>query len=118
MDLQKIVQTLNNKSVTVHFHKENLIFTGSNDNPMNKLMLQMMGAFAEFERALIKERQREGIAKAKQMGKQIGKQIGRKRVLDDNQVMAIKMKIANGETKSALAKEYGISRQTLYTALA
>jgi len=63
---------------------------------------------------LIKERQREGIAKAKQMGKQNG----RKRVLDDNQVMAIKMKIANGETKSALAKEYGISRQTLYTALA
>ena len=48
----------------------------------------------------------------------MGKQNGRKRVLDDNQVMAIKMKIANGENKSALAKEYGISRQTLYTALA
>ena len=114
MDLQKIVHSLNEKGVSVHFHKENLTFTGSNDNPMNKLMLQMMGAFAEFERALIKERQREGIAKAKQMGKQIG----RKRVLDDEQVIEIKMKIAGGAAKSALAKEYGVSRQTLYTALA
>ena len=114
MDLQKIVHSLNEKGVSVHFHKENLTFTGSNDNPMNKLMLQMMGAFAEFERALIKERQREGIAKAKQMGKQIG----RKRVLDDAQVIEIKMKIAGGAAKSALAKEYGVSRQTLYTALA
>ncbi len=81
---------------------------------MNKLMLQMMGAFAEFERALIRERQREGIAKAKQMGKQIG----RKRALNDDQVEKIKTRVAGGEAKSALAKEYGISRQTLYTALA
>ncbi|MEN8251542.1 MAG: recombinase family protein [Bacteroidota bacterium] len=114
MDLQKIIHTLNNKGVTVTFHKENLTFTGNGDNPMNKLMLQMMGAFAEFERALIKERQREGIAKAKEMGKQIG----RKRVLDDMQVQEIRTRVANGETKSALAKEHGISRQTLYTALA
>lgn len=114
MDLQKIVNTLNDKGVSVTFHKENLTFTGSNDNPMNKLMLQMMGAFAEFERALIKERQREGIAKAKQMGKQIG----RKRSLSDDQVEEIKARVNAGEAKSTLAKEYGISRQTLYTALA
>ena len=114
MDLQGIVNSLNEKGVSVHFHKENLIFTGSNDNPMNKLMLQMMGAFAEFERSLIRERQKEGIAKAKKMGKQIG----RKRVLDNDQIEEIKFKIAGGEAKSTLAKEYGISRQTLYSALA
>ena len=114
MDLQKIVQSLNEKGVSITFHKENLTFSGSNDNPMNKLMLQMMGAFAEFERALIKERQREGIAKAKQMGKQIG----RKRALNDDQVAEIQKRVDAGEVKSVLAKEYGISRQTLYTALA
>ena len=113
MDLQTIVSTLNEKAVSVTFHKENLTFSGSNNNPMNKLMLQMMGAFAEFERALIKERQREGIAKAKERGVQIG----RKRVLDDAQVEEIKNRAAGGESKSSLAKEYGVSRQTLYTEL-
>lgn len=113
MDLQTIVTSLNEKGVVIKFHKENLLFSGSNENPMSKLMLQMMGAFAEFERALIKERQREGIEKAKKMGKQIG----RKHVLDDEQVGAIKKRISQGESKSSLAKEYGISRQTLYSAL-
>ncbi|WP_370652409.1 recombinase family protein [Aquabacterium sp.] len=56
VDLQTIVSHLNGKGVLVVFHKENLTFTGSNENPRNKLMLQMMGAFAEFERNLIKER--------------------------------------------------------------
>ena len=114
MDLQRIVNSLTEKGVSVHFHKENLTFSGSNDNPMNKLMLQMMGAFAEFERALLKERQREGIAKAKQMGKQIG----RKKSLSIEQIKEIKDRVAGGEAKSALAKEYSVSRQTLYSALA
>lgn len=114
MDLQTIVNALNEKGVSVIFHKENLTFSGSNNNPMNKLMLQMMGAFAEFERALINERQREGIAKAKERGVQIG----RKRALDDDQVEEIKNRIAGGEAKSLLAKEYGVSRQTLYASLA
>ena len=114
MDLQKIVTDLNSKSISITFHKENLTFTGNGDNPMNKLMLQMMGAFAEFERSLINERQREGIAKAQQKGIRFG----RKPALNDDQVEEIKSRVAGGETKSALAKEYGISRQTLYTALA
>lgn len=113
IDLQTIVKNLNDKGASVRFHVENLTFSSGNDNPMNKLMLQMMGAFAEFERALIKERQREGIAKAKELGKQIG----RKKVLSDNQIKEIKDRISAGESKSALAKEFGIARQTLYTAL-
>lgn len=63
VDLQNIITDLNGRDVVVRFHKENLAFDGNN-NAMSKLMLQMMGAFAEFERNLIKERQREGIAVA------------------------------------------------------
>jgi len=81
---------------------------------MNKLMLQMMGSFAEFERALIKERQREGIGS----GTEKGVKIGRQPVLNATLVKEIKLRAAGGEAKSTLAKEYGISRQTLYSALA
>jgi DNA invertase Pin-like site-specific DNA recombinase len=72
-----------------------------------------MGAFAEFERAMIRERQREGIAAAKKRGKQIGA----KRKLSPEQVVDIKSKLTAGGTKKVLAQEYGVSRQTLYTAL-
>ena len=66
-DLRRIVQTLTGRGVRIEFVKEHLSFTGE-DSPMANLMLSVMGAFAEFERALIKERQREGIAMAKQRG--------------------------------------------------
>lgn len=66
-DLRRIVQTPTNKGVRIEFVKESLSFTGD-DSPMANLMLSVMGAFAEFERALISERQREGIALAKQRG--------------------------------------------------
>ncbi|EXJ15304.1 recombinase family protein [Imhoffiella purpurea] len=80
---------------------------------MQRLMLQMMGAFAEFERSMIRERQREGIAEAKRQGKQIG----RARKLDDDQIAAVRERIAKGENKKAIAADLGISRQTLYSAL-
>src|SRR3982750_2864836 len=66
-DLRRIVQTLTNRGVRIEFVKEHLTFTGE-DSPMSSLMLSVMGAFAEFERALIKERQREGIVLAKKRG--------------------------------------------------
>ncbi|MBV5330135.1 MAG: recombinase family protein [Chlorobium sp.] len=114
VDLQTIVSDLNSKGVSIVFHKENLAFTGSIENPMNKLMLQMMGAFAEFERNLIKERQREGIAQAQKKGVKIG----RERVLQGHQIEDIKRRVALGAIKAELAKEYEISRPTLYAALA
>lgn len=112
-DLQHIVQTLTDKGVTVVFHKENLTFSGGASDPMKILMLQMMGAFSEFERSLINERRKEGMAAAKAAGKQIGA----KRKLSDADVIQIKSRIATGSSKSSLAKEYCISRQTLYSAL-
>ena len=80
---------------------------------MHKLMLQMMGAFAEFERSMIRERQREGIAAARKKGKQIGA----KSKLTADQVLDIKKRLDSGEQKKALALEYGIRRQTLYNIL-
>ena len=111
--LQDIIDHLVAKAVTVHFHKEGLIFNG-NDDAMSRLMLQMMGAFSEFERALINERQREGIAAARKAGKQFG----RKKSLSDDQVADIRERVFQGQKKSLLAVEYNISRTTLYSALA
>ncbi len=108
-DLRSIVQRLTQKRVQVQFVKENLTFTGE-DSPMATLMLSVMGAFAEFERALLKERQREGIAIAKQKG--IYK--GRKKTLSPEQAQILRQRAHQGEKKSALAKEFGISRETLY----
>lgn len=64
---RRMVQVLTQRGVHIQFIKEHLMFTGE-DSPMANLMLSVMGAFAEFERALIRERQREGIALAKQRG--------------------------------------------------
>jgi DNA invertase Pin-like site-specific DNA recombinase len=108
-DLLKIVKTLTDKDVKVEFVKENLSFEGD-DSPMSTLMLSIMGAFAEFERSLILERQREGIAIAKKKGVYRG----RKRALSDEDIQTIKSRVINGEKKAHLAREFGISRETLY----
>ncbi|TVM30472.1 recombinase family protein [Oceanidesulfovibrio marinus] len=111
-DLQKIVNDLTSRGITVQFHKERLTFTGQ-DSSMQKLMFQMMGAFAEFERSLIRERQREGIAIAKAKGKYKG----RKKALTEEQVEEIKARKDQGEPMAKLAREYGVSRTTLYASL-
>ncbi len=108
-DLRRIVQTLTQRGVHIEFAKEHLCFTGE-DSPMANLMLSVMGAFAEFERALIRERQREGIALAKQRGVYRG----RKRSLSDSEIAQLRQRAAAGEKKTALACEFGISRETLY----
>ena len=108
-DLRHIVQKLTKRGVRIEFVKENLTFTGE-DSPMANLMLSVMGAFAEFERALIRERQREGIALATQRGASRG----RKKSLSDEQVAELKRRVAAGEQKAKLAREFGISRETLY----
>ena len=108
-DLRLLVKTLTNKGIHIQFIQENIVFTGE-DSPMSQLLLSVMGAFAEFERALIKERQREGIALAKKRG--VYK--GRKQALDREQILQLKERIKAGEAKSTVAKEFGICRATLY----
>jgi DNA invertase Pin-like site-specific DNA recombinase len=111
-DLESLVAGLNKKSVAVRFIKENLTFSGG-ENSMSTLMFQMLGAFAQFERSMIRERQREGIAAAKKEGRHLG----RVKTLTDQQESEIKSRVASGETKKALAGEYGVSRQTIYSIL-
>jgi DNA invertase Pin-like site-specific DNA recombinase len=111
-DLRRIVRTLTGKGVRVEFVTEHLTFTGE-DSPMATLLLSVMGAFAEFERALILERQREGIAAAKQRGVYTG----RKPALTPEQARQVRERVAAGERKSALAREFGISRETIYSYL-
>ncbi|WP_416564868.1 recombinase family protein [Nocardia testacea] len=111
-DLRQLVRTLTGKGVRVEFVKESLTFTGE-DSPMANLLLSVMGAFAEFERALILERQREGIAAAKARGAYTG----RKPALTDEQADLLRERAAAGERKSVLAKEFGVSRETVYSYL-
>lgn len=77
---------------------------------MATLMLSLMGAFAEFERSLIRERQREGIALARQRGAYRG----RRKALSIEQIAELRRRADTGETKAALARDLGISRETLY----
>jgi DNA invertase Pin-like site-specific DNA recombinase len=108
-DLRRIVHTLTGRGVRIEFVKEHLCFTGD-DSPMASLMLSVMGAFAEFERALINERQREGIALAKQRGAYKG----RKKSLSQAAIAQLRQRITTGMSKAQVAREFGISRQTLY----
>ena len=108
-DLRQLVQMLTKRGIRIEFVKECLSFTDE-DSPMAHLLLSVMGAFAEFERALIGERQREGIALAKLRGAYPG----RKKALVDKQVVELRRRAGAGEPKATLAREFGISRETLY----
>jgi DNA invertase Pin-like site-specific DNA recombinase len=112
-DLLSIVERLNKKRVTVRFEKENLTFSADTSDAMATLMLQLLGSFAQFERSLIRERQKEGIALAKQRGAYTG----RKRALSAEQAAQLKTRAAAGESKSALAEQFNISRESVYTYL-
>jgi DNA invertase Pin-like site-specific DNA recombinase len=108
-DLRRIVNDLTHRGIQVQFMKEQLVFNDE-DSAMSKLLLSVMGAFAEFERTLLRERQREGITIAKKKG--VYK--GRKPSLNPERVQELRARIALGEKKAALAREFGISRETLY----
>lgn len=112
-DLLSIVDDLVKRDVTVKFHSEGLTFAPQTDDPMASLMLHMLGAFAEFERSLIGQRRKEGLEAARKRGKQIG----RRKSLSDEDLSEIAQKLSKGDSKSDLAKEYGVSRTTLYAAL-
>lgn len=111
-DLRRIVFGLTERGVAVEFVKEKMTFTGE-DSAMSKLLLSVMGAFAEFERSLIRERQREGITLAKHNG--VYK--GRKPSLTPKNVTELRRRALAGEKKAVLAREFAISRETLYNYL-
>lgn len=109
-DLRKLVNQMTGKGITVTFVRENLTFTSDKKNPMQELMFNIMGAFAQFERELIRERQREGI----QIAKANGAYKGRKQEMTPERVEEIKSRIEAGHAKAKIAREMNISRDTLY----
>ncbi len=111
-DLRKIVREITDAGASVQFLKEGLTFTGD-DSPMSKLLLNVMGAMAEFERELIKERQLEGI----QIAKTKGVYKGRTKSLKPAQVEDLKAQVASGIPKATVARNLGISRKSLYNYL-
>ena len=106
-DLQGLIDSINAKGVAVKFVSERLTFSAAQDDPFARLQLHMMGAFAEFERSIIKKRQKEGIAKAKTKGKYKG----RKPSIDRQSVMDL---VDEGVPIASIAKRMGVSRPSVY----
>lgn len=109
VDLLALVQGLVTKGVQIRFHKENLLFTGE-ANPTQDLMLSIMGAVAQFERTMIRERQREGISKAKERGAYKG----RIKTIDD---AAIRAHVKAGNSYRSTAKALGVGVSTVQRAM-
>jgi DNA invertase Pin-like site-specific DNA recombinase len=109
-DLRGLVKDMTAKGVTVQFVKENLTFTGDSSNPFSELMLNMLASFAQFERSIIRERQKEGV----QIAKAKGVYKGRKREMTDERIAELKRRVSDGEAKAVVAKDMKISRDTLY----
>jgi DNA invertase Pin-like site-specific DNA recombinase len=104
-DLRKLVLDLTARGVQVQFLRESLTFTGE-DSPMANLLLSVMGAFAQFEHELLRERHKEGIALAKLAGAYKGRQ----RILTPERALELTRRLAGGERKAALAREFGFCR--------
>lgn len=114
VDLFQIVEELQQRGVGVEFATENLRFSPGATDPRDELMLTLMGAFAQFERAIIRERQLEGIALAKAQGKYNGSPAA----MTPEMVAQARQAIADGQPKAAVARELGVGRSTLYRYLA
>ena len=110
-DLLTMVQELTDRGVSVVFMNERLSFdAGADASPTSKLMLSMIGAFAEFERSMIRRRQAEGIALAKERG--VYK--GRPRSISDETLEKVNALVDQGIPLATAAKKVGISRSTVY----
>lgn len=109
IELQGIVSSLVDKGVEVHFYTENLTFS-KGSSPIQELMLQVLGAFAQFERTLIIERQREGINNAKRQGKYIGRP---KKLSDEDKRLIVQMH-KDGCTPSLIAEKFDVCPSSVY----
>lgn len=114
IDLSQIVGELTGRGVRVEFVAERLDFAPGDADPFATFQLHLLGAVAELERSMIRERQREGIAAAKARG--VYK--GRARKLTGEQIGEARQRIADGVPKAAIARDLGCSRRVLYDALA
>lgn len=112
IDLERIVKKLQGKGVTIHFHSENIIIYpdgSAEDDPMGYMMFQMLGVFAEFERNIMKKRQKEGIVQCHKRGTKLG----RTGTLPEKKARIIQL-IKEGASPKAIMNETGVSRTTFY----
>ena len=114
-DLLGLVKQLQDKGVTLRFQKEGLTFNGENNDPFQRFQLEILGAVASFERNLILERQREGIAQAKK--RNASSKCGRPSALKAKDKEEIQKRVKLGESVTTLAHEYKVSRQTIYNCI-
>lgn len=112
LDLKRLVMGMTDRGIAVQFVKENMTFEKTG-NPMNNLLLSILGAFAEFEREMILERQREGI----RLAKKAGKYKGRKPSLTCDNLAQVRTMLAAGGRISEIARHFGVARQTVYSFL-
>lgn len=115
VDLHHLVEEMTGKGATVLFHKENLTFDGAKRDSYADMLLGILGSVAQFERAIIKERQAEGIAKAKEGGAYA--KHGKKPVITQATIDEINRRVEAGEPKARIAKDLKISRDSLYRLL-
>jgi DNA invertase Pin-like site-specific DNA recombinase len=116
IDIKTTVTALTSKGVTVTFLKENLTFSNCNDD-MSNLLLGILSSLAEWERAVIKSRQMEGVKIAQEKG--IYKErCGRKPKLSEEQIKEVKRRVEAGEKRADVAVAFGVSRQTVYNLVA
>lgn len=116
IDLKQLVQEMTTKGATVHFVTERMSFTPEGASPTSELMFNLLASFADFERKMLKQRQAEGIAKAKLAGKYT-KPEGRNAKLSESQLRLAKEMLASGKTKKLVAELMQVSRPTLDKAL-
>ena len=113
VDLHNLADRITDKGCKLVFIKENMQFGNGPNSKMSELLFSILGAFAQFERSMIKERQAEGIAAAQAKGKRFG----RKPKLNDRQKKEIRDKRKAGANPTQLAKEYGVSRALVYNVI-
>ena len=109
-DILNIVQEIKKKGCSIKFHKENLLFDGAKSDLYSDLMLTILSAFSQFERQILLERQREGIAIAVAKGKYLGRQPK----IKDEQITQMKVDFDSGMKKTEIANKYGITRSYVY----
>lgn len=113
IDLQQIVDEILGKGATIVFVKENQTYSATSDDSMGRLLLHILGAFAEFERSLIRERQAEGI----RIAKAAGKYRGRAKKLGAADLALAAQQLRSGVPKTQVARALGVNRATLYRAI-
>jgi len=112
LDLYNVLDELTAKGVTVNLVSEGITVSKDKTNPTQQLMLGLLASIADFERAKIRERQAEGIAIAKAKGK-----YQQQPKLSDDDIEQIRVLLDLGHEKTAIARQFQVSRQTLYNAL-